>query len=73
MNEIRLSHRELIDLLEIVETINPPDSLMLAAGTIKVSLDNSSGIGSILKATVPVRVGDRWGEWTTTITDESYW
>ena len=73
MNEIRLSHRELIDLLEIVETINPPDSLMLAAGTIKVSLDNSSGIGSILKATVPVKVGDRWGEWTTTITDESYW
>jgi len=73
MNEIRLSHRELIDLLEIVETINPPDSLMLAAGTIKVSLDNSSGIGSILKATIPVKVGDRWGEWTTTITDESYW
>lgn len=73
MNEITLSHRELVDLLEIVETINPPDSLMLAAGTIKVSLDNSSGIGSILKATIPVKVGDRWGEWTTTITDESSW
>jgi hypothetical protein len=73
MNEIRLSHRELVDLLEIVETINPADTLMLAAGTIKVSIDNSSGFGSILKATIPVKIGDRWGEWTTTITDESYW
>ena len=73
MTEITLSHRELKELLNIVETMNPPDTLMLQAGRITISLDNSSGIGSTLKATVPVRVGDRWGDWTTTITDESSW
>ena len=73
MTEITLSHNELVELLDIVETMNPPDTLMLQAGRITVSLDNSSGIGSILKATVPVRVGDRWGDWTTTISDESSW
>lgn len=73
MNEITLNHRELKELLEIVEEINPPDTMMLAAGTIRISVDNSSGIGSILKATVPVKVGNRWGEWTTNITDESSW
>jgi hypothetical protein len=73
MNEITLHHRELKELLDIVEAMNPPDTLILAAGTIKVSVDNTSGIGSIVSATVPVKCGDRWGDWTTTITDESSW
>jgi hypothetical protein len=73
MNEITLNHRELKQLLEIVEIMNPPNTMMLAAGTIRVSVDNSSGIGSIVKATIPVKQGDRWGEWTTNITDESSW
>ena len=73
MTEITLSHNELVELIDIVETMNPPDSMMIQAGRITISLDNSSGIGSILKATVPVRVGDRWGDWTTTISDESSW
>jgi hypothetical protein len=73
MQEITLSYNELKELIDIVERMNPPDTLILAAGTIKVSVDNSSGIGSIVKATVPVKVGNRWGDWTTTITDESSW
>jgi hypothetical protein len=73
MNEITLHHRELVELIRIVEELNPPDTLMLGAGTIKVCVDNSSGIGSIVSATVPVKQGDRWGDWTTTITDESSW
>ena len=73
MTEITLSHRELKELLHIVETMNPPDTLMLAAGRVTITVDNSSGIGSILKATVPVAVGERWGDWTTTITNESNW
>ena len=73
MNEITLNHRELKQLLEIVETMNPPNAMIIAAGTIRVSVDNSSGIGSIVKATIPVKQGDRWGEWTTNITDESSW
>ena len=73
MNQITLSHRELLELLNIVETMNPPDTTMLAAGTVTISWDNSSGIGSILKATVPVKCGDRWGDWTTNVTDEGHW
>lgn len=73
MNEITLHHRELKELLEIVETMNPPNGMVIAAGTIRISVDSSSGIGSIVKATVPVRVGNRWGEWTTSITNESSW
>jgi hypothetical protein len=73
MNEITLTHRELKELIRIVEELNPPDTLMLGAGTIKVCVDNSSGIGSIVTATVPVKQGDRWGDWTTTLTDESSW
>jgi hypothetical protein len=70
---ITLTHKELLELLNIVETMNPPDTMMLAAGTVTITVDNSSGIGSILKATVPVKQGDRWGEWTTIISDESSW
>ena len=70
---ITLTHRELKELLNIVEEMNPPDTMMLASGRVTITVDNSSGIGSILKATVPVKQGDRWGEWTTTITDESSW
>jgi hypothetical protein len=70
---ITLTHRELKELLNIVEEMNPPDTMMLAAGRVTITVDNSSGIGSILKASVPVKQGDRWGEWTTTISDESSW
>jgi hypothetical protein len=70
---ITLTHKELLELLNIVEEMNPPDTMMLAAGRVTITVDNSSGIGSILKATVPVKQGDRWGEWTTTISDESSW
>ena len=73
MNEITLTHRELKELLRIVEELNPPDTLMLGSGTIKVCVDNSSGIGSIVSATVPLAMGERWGDWTTKITDESSW
>ena len=73
MTEIYLNHRELKELIKLVEELNPPDTLMLQAGTVKVSLDSSSGIGSIVKATIPIAQGDRWGEWTTVITNESSW
>ena len=73
MTEIYLTHRELKELLEIVETMNPPGTLLLQSGIVKVGVDSSSGIGSVVTATVPVKQGDRWGDWTTTITDEENW
>jgi hypothetical protein len=71
--EIYLSHRELKEILSIVEEHNPPDTMCLQAGSVKISVDSSSGIGSLVKATIPIKVGDRYGEWTVTITDESDW
>ena len=56
-----------------MEELNPPNTMMLQAGTVKISVDSSSGIGSLVKATIPIKVGDRYGEWTTNITDESSW
>jgi hypothetical protein len=73
MTEIYLNHRELKEILSIVEELNPPNTMMLQAGTIKISVDSSSRIGNLVKATIPIKVGDRWGEWTTNITDESSW
>jgi hypothetical protein len=73
MQQITLHHRELKELLELVETMNPPDTLLLGSGTVSITVDNSSGIGSIVKATIPVKQGERWGDWTTTITNESSW
>jgi len=73
MIELTLSHRELKELINIVETMNPPDTLMLAAGRVTITVEPIGGLGSIVKATVPVAVGERWGDWTTTITNESDW
>jgi hypothetical protein len=73
MTEITLHIEELKELIKLVEELNPPDTLLLASGTVKISVDSSSGIGSIVTATLPVKQGDRWGEWSTTITDESSW
>jgi hypothetical protein len=73
MMEITLNHRELKELLEIVETMNPPDTLLLASGTIRITVESIGGIGSIVKASVPVQQGERWGDWTTAISDERDW
>ena len=73
MIELHLNHRELIELLNIVETMNPPDTLQLGSGTVKINVQPVGGLGSILTASVPVKVGERWGDWTTTITDERHW
>jgi hypothetical protein len=73
MTEIYLNYRELKEILSIVEELNPPNTLMLQSGVVKITMDNSSGIGSLVKATIPVKVGDRYGDWTTNITDEGNW
>lgn len=73
MKQISLTHRELIEILELVENLNPPETMRLAAGRVTITTDDSSGIGTVVKATIPIQQGDRWGDFTTTITDESSW
>lgn len=72
MIELTLSHRELKELINLVEELNPPGTLLLQAGRVKITVENHE-IGNIVTATVPIAQGERWGEWTTRITDESHW
>lgn len=70
---INLTTEELKKILAIVEELNPAGTLLIASGRVDITIDNSSGIGSIVTATVPVKIGEHWGEFTTRITGEESW
>ena len=67
MNEITLHKHELDAILAFVS--NYPSSV----DYIKITVDSSSGIGSIVKATVKAVVNGDFVEVTKTIVDESSW
>lgn len=74
MVEIYLHRDDLVRMIELIDKINPVDTLRLQAGTVKVSYDNSSGIGAIIKASVPHEYEEgEFGELTVTIADETSW
>lgn len=73
MQEIYLTLAELRKLVEIVETFNPPDDTKLGTGQVKVKVDSSSGIGSIVQAEVPMFTNGHRGSFVVTVTDESSW
>lgn len=74
MTEIYLHRDDLVKMIEFIDRINPVDTLRLQAGTIKVTYDNSSGIGAIIKASSPHEYEQgKWGELTITIEDETSW
>jgi hypothetical protein len=67
MNEIILHKHELDAITEFVSKY--PSSV----DYIKISVDSSSGIGSIIKATVKAVTNGDFVEITKTIVDESSW
>lgn len=74
MTEIYLHRDDLAKMIEFIDRINPADTLRISAGTAKITYDNSSGIGAIIKATCPHEYEDgKWGELEITIADESDW
>ena len=74
MVEIWLTEKDLKKISEFVSEINPTHSLRLGAGSVKLEYDNSSGIGSILRATTTHEYSmGKFGELTITISDESQW
>jgi hypothetical protein len=73
MKEIYLNRRELQKIIDFVDMINPPDTMRLGAGSVKITVDDSSGIGSIVKATTVHEAHGTYGEFTITVSDESSW
>jgi len=73
MKEIYLHRDELQKIIEFVDKINPADTVRLGAGVVKITVDYSSGIGSIVTATTDHEVAGHYGEFTINITDESNW
>ena len=75
MTELYLHRDDLVKMIEFIDKINPVDAhLRLGAGTIKITYDNSSGIGAIIKASCPHEYAPaQWGDLTITIEDESSW
>jgi hypothetical protein len=73
MNSISLCVDELKTILAIINELNPPNIYSLGAGTAEISVDSSSGIGSVVTVTIPMTCGNYYGKFSTTITDESDW
>lgn len=74
MNELHLYRDDLVRMIEFIDKINPTDTLRLGCGTVKLTYDNSSGIGTTITATCPHEYEDgKWGELSIVITDESNW
>jgi hypothetical protein len=66
MNKIILSRQELIDIQKFVDTFpNAP--------RVTIECDDSSGIGTILTASVDVPISNYDTTVTVSITDESDW
>ena len=75
VNELHLHREDLVRMIDFIDRINPVDAhLRLGAGTIKITHDNSSGIGTLITASCPHEYAPaQWGELSITITDESNW
>ncbi len=74
MTEIYLHRDDLAKMIEFIDQINPADTLRLQAGTVKITYDNSSGIGAIIKASCPHEYKEgEWGDLEITISDETSW
>ena len=66
MNKIILSRQELIDIQKFIDTF--PD-----APRVTIECDDTSGIGTILTASVDVPISNYDTTVTVSITDESDW
>jgi hypothetical protein len=73
ISEINLTVDELETIIAIINELNPMNEGKLGAGRATITCDNSSGIGSVVKVSIPMTCGNYYGEFTTVITDEENW
>lgn len=73
MQEIWIHRDDLEKILQFVDKINPADTLRLQSGMVKITLDNSSGIGSTVEATTVHEVDGQYGEFKITVSSIENW
>lgn len=73
MQTVHLNRSDLVELIRLIDEINPEGTGCLRSGMVTVHCDSSSGIGTIITAELPHKVGDVTGTFVTTIADESSW
>lgn len=73
MNNITIHRDDLQKIIKFVDEINPSESTVLGAGYVTIMMDNSSGIGPVIKASTNVRIGDHYGDFTIDLTDVDSW
>ena len=69
INKIVLRRDELEDIYNHFQKIYEDQD----HGLVTLEYDNSSGIGGILTATFHAKIGDIFGDFTVTISDETDW
>jgi hypothetical protein len=73
-SQMYLHRDDLVKLIEFIDNVNPPDTMRLQAGVVRVDCDTSSGIGAIIKATVPHEYRpNEFGDLTIVISGEENW
>lgn len=74
MVEIYLHKNDLLKIIELIDEVNPDGTLKLQSGIAKIDYDNSSGIGSIIHATVPHEYAPlKFGDLRVRIRGEESW
>ncbi len=68
-NTISLNRRELTRIYELFNSLNDLSDY----GTVTITQESSSGIGSIINATYTITHKEVDGEFTVSISDESHW
>lgn len=67
MNSISLCVDELETIIDIINELNPANESKPGAGTAEISVDSSSGIGSFVTVTIPIKCGNYHGKFSITI------
>lgn len=73
MKTIRIHRDDLVEILEMVDDLNPAGAPKLGAGYVEITEGGSSGLGAVLSAAVGVEIDGYFGTFTKTIIDEEAW
>lgn len=69
--KITLHYNDLHNILELIKDLNPPIAGIVENGLVTIC---ERGVDSpIIEVTIPVKIGKYAGNFTKTITDESFW
>lgn len=73
MRKITLHRDDLEKILKFVDELNPANDTAVGAGYVTIHQSGNSGIGSLVDASVSIKVGNNYGTFKRSIVDESSW